>query len=170
MLKVSTLFSSIFWSSAEGFPGKGSQAIEILIEVVFFIDVCVKIKWRSLTHRSLYFLIKYSFSSTSESIKLMFFLISSFPFVVVLLIAKRISYFDLDNGYYSLLLAFKILRIWDLKLYVNKLQRLLIFTNFTSILFFKLAESFFMMVCITHVSSCLWLLVNKFGKESKNYI
>ncbi len=128
----------------------------------------MKIKWRSLSHRSLYFLIKYPCNTTKECFKMAFFLMSSFPYVVVLLLAKRIGEFDIDNGYYSLFMAFKILRMWDLKLYVNKLQRLLIFTDFTSILFFKLAQSFFIMVCITHVSSCLWLFVNKFGKDSMN--
>lgn len=170
ILNLFQAFSVFFWVSIEGFPNDINLSIEILLELIYLLDIILRLCLRKYARNNnrLYFL--NHLYNESSPIADTFIMIGSLPYIITISVTGHFIYIDTNNNdLYSYLLFIKLFRFFDLLRTRDKLHKLLNSLNFSFVIFYRFLVTIIILMFTTHIAACFWLIVNKAESSDRNF-
>jgi len=177
MASIYQVFSVFFWVSVPGFPNNINLSMEILIEILFILDIILRLSLRkfTITDNQVYFMNLFYINDhdgipTTRMIRDTMIIIGGMPIATSITIAKYFTFVDVDNSdLYSYLLFFKLFRFLDLIQTRDKIKKILNNLQFHYVILYKLFLAFIILLLTSHIAACVWLFVNKAEASPNSY-
>ena len=176
------LFFSIFWLGIEYFPDGIDLVFIIFSEIIYLLDIFIKfylnyfknLLKKKNTEKSNEIILDFvpknlkgnpinnneekKKNSLNKMLIFLFRILGKVPLVllIILIVGKE------NSNKFSIFFIFKLFLAIDIVKFFSKFEKILIYSNLPSLIFYKLFENFLIMIAFTHFAACSWLIVNKF--------
>lgn len=176
ILNIWTLFSTILWFSAKDHPRGFLIAFEILVELILFFEAFARVIIRIVKPQEYANLNLYHITKNDGFWIMLPLMLGSMPIYTIY--SGVSGQLDDSEGIsvFSRLLALKILRTFEIWRALSKIEEILFYSQFKTLIFVKFVINFIYVLLITHLSTCSWLFLETtfsgepmiLGKSSTN--
>lgn len=159
ILNIWILFYTIFWFSFISHPESVVLYIAIIIEWILAVEVLLRIFLRvffSSTYRNFGVL---HIDKKDGFFTFAVLVISSFPIISLNIIINGTNPEESDDVF-SYLLILKLLRCFEIQRVLSKLEEMLFYKKFKTLVMVKCVMNLLYIILLTHISACLWLFVS----------
>ncbi len=156
------LFSVILWVSVDGLPSGNALFVEIVIEILLLSEFLIRILLGLFNKEVLYGLQLYHVRMKDGFIRLFVLFLGTIPqLTIYYLLNAYIEAIDLFDQVYSFLLAIKLLRVYELSRYIDKVQEKLFYRTTKALILIKFLVNISLILLITHAATSAFLFVEK---------
>lgn len=158
-LNIWTLFSTILWFSAKDHPDGFLFVFEVLVELTLFFEALTRVIIRVFRPQDYENLNLYHTTKNDGLWVMLLLVFGSIP-IYTIYRGVRDHVDDTDGiSLFSRLLAIKILRTFEIWRTLSKIEEILFYSQFKTLIFVKFVINFIYVLLITHVSTCSWLFL-----------
>jgi hypothetical protein len=145
----------------DGLPDGALLFFEIMVEFLLLAEIAMRIAFRVISQRLFKKIPLFHCNPDDGFILLLIILIASVPQHTLYSYLGNFNLININDSLWSYLLAFKLLRSFEIMRYFEKLQEILFYKKTRALILMKLLENTGIIVFITHGACCAWLFIQK---------
>ncbi len=163
---IYTLFTIIYWISIAEMPSGFSIFVDLAFETLLLVDILLRVLIRCFS-KEFYDGLNLIHTQKDDGWKrFVFTFVGSLPIMII--------YSANDNSskniqeVFARLLAFKFLRCFETLRALARTEEILFYKRFRTLVFVKYFKNVMIVLFITHLTTCAWLLVEKTNGNAKS--
>lgn len=158
-LNIWTLFTCLLWASLHELPTEVFALIHIVIECILFFEVVMRILIRQCLPTIYENFNLHHMGKRDPTILYMILLMGSFPIMTLyaaISVPNDPSQTTID---FARILLIKLLRSYEIPRAIGKVEEILFYKRFKTLVVVKFIKNFMILLFVTHVFTCAFLLV-----------
>jgi len=154
-----TLLITLFWASLHDLPNGVSTLFHVAIECALFFEIIVRMLLKIFlpeAHGSLN-LLHMEKNDTWRDYTILF--VGSFPILTIFTAIKDPNVISDKIILFSRLMLIKLLRSYEIKRTIDKVEGILFYKKFKALVFAKFFKNLMIIIFVVHVFTCAWVFV-----------
>lgn len=165
VLNLYTQLTSFYWACTGSMPQNGLLTFTSIVEMVMISEIIIRALSKAFNlqgHSAQNFL----HTRKSDGFWSFFWaMLGSFPWVIIYM--GILNHGNDKYGPFSRLLLMKLIRGFELNRTIGKLEEILFYRKFKTLILVKFTKNFIYILLVTHVATCCFLFVQ--GMDVKSY-
>lgn len=159
VLNIWTVFTCLLWASLHELPTDVSALIHVIIECILFFEVVMRILVRSFFPTIYENFNLHHMGKADPTFLYVILLMGSFP-IMTLYAAISVPNDPSETTInFARILLIKLLRSYEIPRAIAKVEEILFYKKFKTLVFVKFIKNFMILIFVTHLFTCAWLLV-----------
>ena len=151
------LFTILYHFSVGDLPTEGILLYEVAMETILFTEVALRIGLKKFAPDS-YADLNLMHVLKEDSYKIYaLIMVGSIPWITIYTSIDDPS--DTDKAVFSRLACMKLLRCFEIWRILSRVEEVLFYKKFKTLVFVKFAKNIVYVLMITHIVTCAWILV-----------
>jgi len=159
VFNVWSLLITLFWASLHDLPSGVSTLFHVAIECILFFEVVIRILLKVFLPEA-YNSLNLLHMEKSDTLKSYAFLFAgSFPILTIFTSYKQPDVVSDRIIVFSRLMLLKLLRTYEIKRTISKVEGILFYKKFKALVFVKFLKNVMIIFFVVHVFTCAWIFV-----------
>ena len=159
ILNIWTVLTCLLWASLHELPTDVSALIHVIIECILFFEIVMRILLRSFLPTIYENFNLHHMGKGDPTFLYIVLFIGSFPFLTLYTAISVPNEASETTSNFARILLIKLLRSYEIPRAIAKVEEILFYKKFKTLVFVKFIKNFMILLFVTHLFTCAWLFV-----------